>query len=367
MASNTAIEITPDQLIDYLVYEAYPSRLSIGAVYIEGPPGIAKSACVFTAAERIGKVHYNGKKTCGVADHRLSQRDNVEVRGMPFPVTMPEDASQKILSWTRSDIIPRTDQPMILFLDELPTAIPLTQIACLQLMDPACRRLGDAHLHHDTLVVAAGNGINDRTVHHKLSTASKTRLAHLHMTTDVHKLMPDCIKYAVEHNYEPLIPAFWKFKADSLYKFDADAPTFPCLRTWEMLDKCIKQGGNIPSLELVKYASIIGDGTALEFYKFTKEYRKLPSIEKIIKDPLKVKFPENDPGVCYSLATTLALRADSETIVPFFKFMERLDKEYQILFVHMICNRPKTGEWVPEDDAKVATWLDQNENIFIGA
>lgn len=371
MANNTVIEITPDQLIDYLVYEAYPARLAIGAVYIEGPPGIGKSACVRTAANRIGQVHFGGRKQCEVYDYRLSQRDAMEVRGMPFVKPHPSgDAHKKMTGWTDSDIIPITDQPAIAFYDEFPTAVPLTQIACLQVMDPACRRLGDAMLHPDTLVVAAGNGATDRTVHHKLSTASKTRMVHLKMTVDVHKLMPDCIKYAVEHNYEPLIPAFWKFKADALYSFDGDAPTFPCLRTWEMMDKCLKQGANQPSLELIKYASLIGDGAATEFYQFTKKYRKLPAIEDIVKNPTKVKFPSDDNGICYSLATTLALRADPKTITPFFTFMDRLDKEYQILFVNMLSTRPPLmngdEEWVPGDDEKTATWLKNNEKMLTG-
>ena len=371
MALNSVIEITPDQLIDYLVYEAYPARLAIGAVYVEGPPGIGKSACIRTAASRIGEVHFGGKKQCELYDYRLSQRDAMEVRGMPYVKPHPTGDQRKMTGWTDSDIVPITDQPAIALYDEFPTAVPLTQIACLQLMDPACRRLGDAMLHPDTLVVAAGNGAQDRTVHHKLSTASKTRMVHLKMTTDVQKLMPDCIKYAVEHGYEPLIPAFWKFKSDALYKFDADSNTFPCLRTWEMMDKMLKTGANHSSLELVKYASVIGDGAAIEFHSFAKKYKTLPDINNIIKKPLTVKFPSDDPGVCYSLATTLALRADANTIQPFFQFMDRLDKEYQIVFVSMLCNRPVVNdngnEWLPEDDAKVAGWIKENEKIFTGA
>ena len=87
--------------------------------------------------------------------------DPVDVRGIPY-LAQATPESTKYTSWAVPDVFPiaeRDGDRGILFIDELPTALPATQNAFLQLL--LNRKLGDYELPVGWAIVCAGNRLTD--------------------------------------------------------------------------------------------------------------------------------------------------------------------------------------------------------------
>ena len=99
-------------------------------VMLWGPPGVGKSSIVRELAAREG---------IGFIDIRLSQREPVDLRGLPVP-----DRERGVVDWLLAGEWPRDpDSRGILLFDELTAADRSLQVAAYELI--LDRRLGDLY------------------------------------------------------------------------------------------------------------------------------------------------------------------------------------------------------------------------------
>ena len=158
-----------------------------------------------------------------IEDVRVALLDPVDLRGVPSvedgrtvfnpPVFLPTDKQPKTL----------------LFLDELPQGSPSVQNALFQLIKD--RKLGEYTLPEDTVIVSAGNRVQDKAGANRVNTALGDRFVHLNLDVCYQEWIDWCIK-TKKIKQEVLSFISWQGE-DYLYNFDKNASVNATPRAWE--------------------------------------------------------------------------------------------------------------------------------------
>lgn len=178
-------------------WEAQRSGTLTASWMLHGRPGVGKTELVQTLATRIGaELH----------DLRLTTIEPQDLRGLPF---FDHDARKTV--WYRPEDLPDTDRPAILFLDELTAAAPALQPTVYGLMQE--RRVGRHRLPPSTMIIAAGNRVEDGAIAYDMGTALSDRLIHIIVQADPE----DWLKtYAIPAGIHPTVAAFIRTRPDLL-------------------------------------------------------------------------------------------------------------------------------------------------------
>jgi hypothetical protein len=84
---------------------------------------------------------------------------------------------------------------------------------------------------------------------------------------------------------------------------------------------------------------LIGSAAAVQLFACVKLARDMPKYDAIVKDPMKVPVPENKPDaqmlICYNLAHRVSLKE----IDPVIKYVDRMPKEFAMIFAKAACRR----------------------------
>lgn len=300
---------------------AIRSCIAAGVVpYIEGAPGIGKSAVV---AQTAAAIALERQSEFGLRDVRVPLLDAVDLRGLPF---MRDGAAQ----WARPIFLPIAGAG-ILFFDELSSAPPLVQAGCYQLIwDRAC---GEYRLPDDWHIVAAGNRASDKAVVNRMSTALGSRMVKLEFEID----HDDFARHALRSGFATEVIAFNRFRPELLHKFDVNAKAFPCPRTWEMVSNILLQRPD-SSIEMDLYTGCVGQGAAAEFVGFLRVFRNLPSVDGILLAPDTAIVP-TDPATLYAVCGALARRASDTNFAAVAVYAGRLPREFGVLLVKSTVDR----------------------------
>jgi len=296
-------------------------------VFIWGPPGVGKSDVVRQTAEQRG---------VGLKDFRAILMDPIDFHGIPF---VSEDGTT---DWAPPGAFPTSGEG-ILFLDELNAAPPLTQAALYQLI--LDRRLGDYQLPEGWSVIAAGNRASDRAVVHRMPSALANRF--VHYSLDVNN--EDWLHWANTNGINEKVKSFIRFRPSLLHDFQPEKEAFPTPRSWEFISNIT---GNIdPGVEFPTYAGTVGEGAATEFTAFIKNYENMPDMEELIKNPTTTRIPD-EVSMLYAITGSLIDRTNEDTFTPIMKYIDRLNPEYQVIYVKesitlhdWIAVRPETTQW----------------------
>lgn len=323
-------------------------------VNLLGSPGVGKSDVIKQVADDLNLK---------VIDFRLSTCDPTDLSGIPFisggrSAYMPNEAFP-----LRGDAIPMREDGItpysgwLLFLDEITNAPMAVQAAAYQLI--LDRQVGQNKLHDAVKIVSAGNMIDDgAAVTGEMSTALKSRMAHINIEMNVEAWLDWALKANVHH----AVTSFIKFKPTSLYQFDPKvaADTFPCPRTWGMVDGLIKSAGmNDPNIQALVSATI-SDGPAVEFINYCKNFVGLPTYDDIIKNPEKVDVPK-EMSTLYALSGSIGAQTKKDSVEQVMKFVDRMPKEFQLRTFNDFTKRDPMLVTVPA----VRTWLLANAKNMI--
>ena len=306
--------------------------------FLSGSPGVGKSAVARQLADEL-KLDF--------IDERMSQRDAVDVRGLP-------EIIDGETVWTRPDFMP-TKGKGVLFLDELNSAPSLVQAACYQLILE--RRIGKYKLPKGWYVMAAGNRETDRAVVARMSSALANRFAHIDFEHDLN----DWVDYALTHDFSLELIAFLRFRPQLLFNFDpkTNDKAFATPRTWEMVSDVLKANGSL-DVPLDILSGIVGDGPAAELKGFLDIYANLQDPDVILMAPKKADVPD-DPATLYAICGALASKSSGSTIKNIVEYANRLPQEFSVLLIQDCHAR---------DDSIVRTrafieWLAANNDVLI--
>lgn len=266
-------------------------------VLIWGVPGIGKTAYMMALAEGTNK-HIEVVIT--------SIREPSDFGGLP--VVKDDGVMMSPPQWAKNL---KEAGEGILFLDEISTAAPAVQAACLRVIHD--RVVGDLKLPDDVSIVAAANPPEIAAGGWDLSAPLANRFCHLDWDLDTEAWINGMVSgwpapsvLTLGENWREHLPSarslvssFINAKRSMLLNMPDDDSTqgkaWPSARTWDMastlLAACMSiygenltKTGSVPEEVLKLVAGCVGEGPAMEFVNYMKDL-DLPDPEVILKDP----------------------------------------------------------------------------------
>ena len=292
------------------------------SVYIEGGPGVGKSSLVYEAARSAG---------VDFVDFRLTLRDPVDLRGLPFA-----DRKGEAARWLAPAELPRDGKGILMF-DDLPTAAPAVQAAAYQIVIWP-HRLGEYQLPPGWIVVGAGNRRGEG-LYHPIPPALRNRFTYVAM--DVH--LDDWTAWAITADVDPVVIAFihWAYGRDQkegrqhwpLYCFDSETDwTFPTPRGWERVSRKVKAGleGDVLA-EAV--AGDVGLATAQEFMAYRRMSSDIPDPREILEGRV---YSLDRIDVVYATVVSVAHHAKPHQYDRALDFAIQLSPEFAVLMAQLL-------------------------------
>lgn len=271
-----------------LLWQSPPEEASaIAPVMVWGPPGVGKSAVIREIAAERG---------IGFIDIRLSQREPVDMRGLPVP-----DNEHDQVRWLLASEWPRdpASRGIILF-DELTAADRTLQVAAYELI--LDRRLGDLYrLPSGWLVCAAGNRSSDRAIAMTLSSALSNRFCHVELRAEYEPWRA----WAIKRGLHPDVIAFLRFRPQCFFDMSGDLERgWPSPRTWERVAVSLAHSRQPSVLPLI-IEGLVGPAAATEFLAFRTLAAKMPDAVALLRGELPFKEPakaDQKYALCAALA-----------------------------------------------------------------
>jgi len=183
------------------------------------PPGVGKSDIVFAAAREAG----------------LPCRSLLGTQIAPEDVSgVPRIVGERSVFCPPRALLPETDEPFCLFLDELPACAPDVQKAFYSLLLE--RRIGEFRLPPGTWVVAAGNRVQDRALVRSMSSALVNRVTVLNLRVDV----DEWLDWASREGVRREVRRFVACVPDALLRPVPDVPApFSTPRAWAAFSRAL--------------------------------------------------------------------------------------------------------------------------------
>ena len=294
--------------------------------FIWGGVGVGKSEIVHKVAKDMG---YR------IEDVRVALLDPVDLRGVP----KVEDGRTVFCPPV---FLPSNEQPKtLLFLDELPQGSPSVQNALFQLIKD--RKLGEYTLPEDTVIVSAGNRVQDKAGANRVNTALGDRFVHLNLDV-CHQEWIDWGIKTKKIKQEVLSFISWQGE-DYLYNFDKNASVNATPRAWEYTSNVLATDP-ASDIEQELYAGIIGEGIAPEFIAFVRRFRNLPSVDVLLKNPEDIlQDLELKSDMIYMIVGVLAKNMNKDNIQKYYEFLrdtQDIQDEFLVMAMTMATARDES-------------------------
>lgn len=317
-------------------------------VYLEGPPGIGKTSVAFDVARRLGMDPRPHTEGGDVVIFRPSLKDPVDLMGTP------DNRGE----WTRwkppFELAALTQGPKLLCVDELPQAEKMMQNALAGLMLDRC--IGELVLHPEVRVMSTGNRTKDKAGANRIVSQLGNRVARYEQVVD----LDDWCNWAMEQEGLDLMGvAYMRFTGVSaLFDFDPDRFSNATPRAWE---RVMRQDHSLydPADFYETVSGIVNEGRAGEYVGFRQLLGKVPNIDQIVMDPQGAQVSD-EPDVNYACVANLITRATANNFSALSTYVQRLKKDYQVLFMKGAIRR---------DDKLMETrefihWSVNNQTVF---
>lgn len=204
-------------------------------------------------------------------------------------------------------------------------------------------------------MAAAGNLETDNAIVEEMSTALKSRMAHLTLMLDNRKWLDWATNAGVDYR----ITSYINFKPNSLYEFNPDSEddTYACPRTWAFTDSLINGIEKLGTEERYLVGGVISEGAAHQFITFCNIFDSLPKIEDIVKNPEGATLPQ-EASVLFALTGSLSHHFTLENANAIIKYLVRMNKEFQVVGLRDIVRRHKDKN--PSGIPAIAQWISVN-------
>lgn len=283
--------------------------------FIIGKPGGGKSSLARDIVRTLGI------KPEHITEFNPSLRDPVDIMGVP-------DISGDHVKWKPAEEFYRLreiegdDEPRALIIEELSDANPAMQ-------NPLCRVIldryaGELKLHHNLFIICTGNSTEHKSGASRMTTKLGNRLQQIEFTEN----LDDWCEWALDHDVQPSIIQFMRFKPGLLSDFDANRAVNPTPRSWAMLDQVAPDMRKDLYFQHIK--GCVGEGAATEYLAFKEVADSLPDMDEVLLDPEHHKLPEKT-NVLYAFVGALAHRASEDNFDRVCKVLYRLPPEFSVM------------------------------------
>lgn len=311
-----------------------------------GAPGLGKSTIIRTLAEEMG---------IGFLDVRLSQKEPVDVRGLPCV-----NREKNCVDWLVSGEWPReTESKGIILFDELTAADRSLQVAAYELI--LDRRLGDLYKVPDGwYICAAGNRVEDAAVSMTMSSALANRFMHVELAEDLEAWA----SWATGAGIHPSVIGFLRYRPECLLRQSGEnlERGWPTPRSWErvstMLGIIPDHENNISLLRKVVYG-LVGNRAGIEFVEYHKLNANFEDVKKMMLDTdIEVAIPtkvDRKYAFCAALSYYTWRGNDAEEgkklLDGFFRISEKLSSDFACM---TMCDVMTGGGIISESEAAKA-------------
>lgn len=280
-------------------------------VLLTGLPGQGKTATINAIAERYGLL---------LRTLVASQREPADLNGLPYADLASGGVHMLPQQWARDLVAASTGTPgdtcSILFFDEISTAPPALQAACLRILGE--RVVGDLHLPEDVAIVLAQNPPEFAADGWDLAAPLANRVVHLDW-----ELPADVVADGFARGFAPvqvpqidlaqagqavqharvMVGSFLKHRPELLSTVPATeaerAKPFASPRTWEFVARLIglaEAAGATQGTRNILVAGAVGSGPGMEFANWLDNL-DLPDPQWILDHPKKFTVPDRHDKV----------------------------------------------------------------------
>ena len=261
-------------------------------VFLWGPPGIGKSEIVVEIANEWGNTL--------VIDLRMAQMEPTDIRGIPF---FNKDLG--VMDWAPPIELPSEElaaqyDHIILFLDEMNSAMPAVQAAGYQLILNG--RVGKYVLPSNVVIVAAGNRDSDKGVTYRMPMPLANRFLHLEMRSDFASWQ----EWAIINGIHEDVIGYLSFAKQDLYDFDAKSSSraFATPRTWTFVSELLEEDDCDVDTLYNLVAGTVGEGLATKFMAHRKIASRMPNPSDILSGKVK-ELKVKEISAMYSLTISM--------------------------------------------------------------
>ena len=286
--------ISTSQLSDLVLTLAHSGL----ALMLYGAPGIGKTSLLQDMGHHADLLAWSSER----AGRRIEELPvvtlsapelNVEdLLGVPTVEEMvrqlPDGGTRayKVTRWALPALFDPT-RPFILFIDEPNRCEPAVRNALFQLITGRTTTSGFA-LPKGSLVVMAGNRLEDRAGVRTLDTAFNNRCGHFELQVDAEAWLDWA---QAQPDFSPIVRAYVSAHPGHLMTFDASSPhpQQATPRTWAALGMSLDRApeslrGNLP-------LALIGAEAGQLFKAFLKFENAVPSLAQLLRDPDGIALP----------------------------------------------------------------------------
>jgi hypothetical protein len=223
--------------------------------------------------------------------------------------------------------LPKDKDGWLLFLDELPSAPKGVIAAAYKLI--LDKKVGQADLHQNVAIVAAGNLATDRAITNPIGTAMQSRLVHLEMVHNFEEWLADV---ALPQNYDSRIIAYLSHSPSKLMDFrpDHNEKTFCCPRTWEFMNKLCKDK-EVTDDRTTMYGGTITSAVAVDFVQFTKVFQTLVTVKEILLAPDTCRLPSTS-NEKWATISHIMEKVTNDNFDKLAIYADRFTLDFRVLF-----------------------------------
>ena len=309
---------------------AAPTRNT--ALYLQGPPGIGKTAVCEEVAASLG---------LNLLNFALPSCEAVDLRGLPY-------IQEGRTHWACP--LPREGRGVLL-LDEVASAQQDVQVAAHHIVHS--QKGSDVGIGEGWHVVLTGNRAQDRTYYRALGAPLRNRMIMVSVESSGH----GWCEWAKTHGISPLVTGFIRWRPELLHAREIPPEgAFPSPRSYETVSNLLTlETTQAVETELIEGA--IGQGASVEFSAYLRTARELPQIHTIENDPEKTPVPSS-PSLLYALITSLA-HYTRQSRVSLMKYVSRCPAEFALLYIKDIRDK-----FDLRSDPDIKIWIGKHTKLF---
>jgi len=310
--------VTPAQLKEKLLKIARTEDPV--AVFLWGQPGIGKTSIVYEVGKTTRKP---------VEVMILSLMDPTELKGFVFPNR--EKGKAEILP------LKLPEEPFILFFDEFNTAPVAVQNSAMRIILE--RKIGSYALPEGTVVICAGNRLQDKAHVSKISSAMVNRVVHYHVVPS----FEDFKVWWYQQSLPTDVIAYLEMDNENFcHQPQLDKP-YPTPRSWEMVGKLIQ--AEMDREEDI--AGAVGEEVALRFTTFRNNCHGIMQLATQVLAGEKVYPKKNEVEKSFMLATVLVNNITEDNLPLLLDYANNAPKYFEPYMVLWMKTALKTGKIDP--------------------